>query len=557
MKRLIVAICLAIAGWSSAGFAIHPALASGLCVGTGPGCYSTIQAALDAAHAGDVIHIGPGTFAGGVTIDKSVSLVGAGPNATSISGGNSVLTIGTFRAPSEPTVSIDGVRITGGVAGARPDAPGFARKIGAITGGGGIEIPPNADFSGGATVSVSNSVITGNRVAPTTAVDSGIPCPPDITIPCINGNLPFAQASGGGIDNWGTLKVTNTSITNNLVGAAAAFPSVASDADGGGIMNERSSPSLTISNTIISGNQASVVAPNGRFADTGGIFDDAGTPTEASTLTVANSVVTNNQANLATGMPSDTPGDVPGGTLAIAGGVHVGQYVTSASIRNTTISDNSISATNTVGNANAFSGGLHTDGTFTLSNDVIAGNSVTVTTLPGSTGNAYADSGAGEMFGTIDNTRLTGNSVTVSAVAGNASAQAGAAIDTGTMTNSVVSGNSLQAHSANGAAIVAGGGLVTAGPTTLRNTAVNDNTGDARGSSGKAQGGGIFAVDQSPNGPGGGLLSLLNSSIMGNAITGSAGVTVQGGGLFVTDPLTQSNSTITGNVPDNCFGSSC
>lgn len=545
MKRLCVALIVAVAGGCGMGSAAHPALAASLCVGSGPGCYATIQAAVNAAQNGDVIHIGAGTFAGGVTIDKSVSLAGAGPMATIISGGGPVLTIGTFRAPSEPTVSIDGVTITGGVNRGNP-AP--ARAF-----GGGVWIPPNADRSGGATVSISNSVISGNRVAPMTAADSGIPCPPDITITCINGDLPFAWAYGGGIDNWGTLTVTNTSITNNLVGAAAGFLSVASDAAGAGIMNHVSSPSLTISNTTISGNRASAVAPNGRFADGGGILDEAGTPTKSATLTMSNSFVTNNQASLAAGMPSD----VPGGTLAVAGGVHVGQYVTAASIRNTTISDNSISATNMVGDANAFSGGLHTDVNFALSNDVIADNSVTVATLPGSTGNAYADSGAGEMGGTIDNTHFTGNSVRVDSAAGTATAEAGGIIFGGTMTDSVVSGNSLQTDSANGAATVDGGGLVTAGPTTLRNTTVNDNTGDAKGSTGEAQGGGMFAADQSPNGPGGGPLNLLNSTITRNALTGSAGVTLQGGGLFVTDPLTKTNTTITNNVPDNCFGSSC
>src|SRR5207247_8863983 len=42
-------------------------------------------------------------------------LVGAGSDRTTISGGGPVLTIGTFGAASEPTVTIDGVAITGGV----------------------------------------------------------------------------------------------------------------------------------------------------------------------------------------------------------------------------------------------------------------------------------------------------------------------------------------------------------------------------------------------------------------------------------------------------------
>lgn len=65
--------------------------------------------------AGDKIKIGPGTYAGGVTIDVSVKLVGAGPSRTIISGGGPVLTNGLPDAPREPTVRIDGVTVTGGV----------------------------------------------------------------------------------------------------------------------------------------------------------------------------------------------------------------------------------------------------------------------------------------------------------------------------------------------------------------------------------------------------------------------------------------------------------
>ena len=56
----------------------------------GPG--ESIQKAINAAHSGDVIRIGPGTFAGGVTIDKSVEMVGSGAGKTIIKGGGPVLT---------------------------------------------------------------------------------------------------------------------------------------------------------------------------------------------------------------------------------------------------------------------------------------------------------------------------------------------------------------------------------------------------------------------------------------------------------------------------------
>ena len=88
MRRLILVASVVAAGLSavhSAG-AAHSALAttghsaSVLCVG-GPHCYSTVQAAVDAASDGDTIRIGPGTFPGGVTITKSLTLTGVGGHA--------------------------------------------------------------------------------------------------------------------------------------------------------------------------------------------------------------------------------------------------------------------------------------------------------------------------------------------------------------------------------------------------------------------------------------------------------------------------------------------
>jgi len=431
-----------------------------------------------------------------------------------IRGGGSVLTIGAYGASAEPTVSISGVTITGGVARSSPESVPFTGEDGVIARGGGVEIPPNADFTGGATVTISNSVITGNLADPTHALPLGPPCPGGVS-------CPFAQAAGGGIDNWGTLTLVNTTVSDNRIGSATGLGAVVSDADGGGIANELAG--LTVRNSTVSGNQASATAPDGRFADSGGMFLDGGT------LTMSNSTVTNNHASLAASLPDSVE------LNAVAGGVHVTDNVTTATISNTVISGNSVSMTNTVGDAAAFSGGLHTDGTFTLSNDVIAGNSVYSATLPGSQGDAEGDSGAGEMAGTISNTRFTGNSVTVKSANGTAAASAGAAILTGTLTNSNVSSNTVTAASPHGTVVLVGGGLQSGGPLTLRNTTVSGNRGDASGLTGTAQGGGIFAVDESASGgPPGGPLILANATITHNLLTGTTDITVQGGGIFAT-----------------------
>ena len=103
--------------------------------------------------------IAPGTYAGGVTVDVSVAIVGAGARSTIIKGGGPVLTIGVAGAASEPTVSIAGVTITGGV------ATGDGRVTFVGVGGGGVYIPGSATGVG-ATVTIRNSVITGNRATP-------------------------------------------------------------------------------------------------------------------------------------------------------------------------------------------------------------------------------------------------------------------------------------------------------------------------------------------------------------------------------------------------------
>jgi hypothetical protein len=304
---------------------------------------------------------------------------------------------------------------------------------------------------------------------------------------------------------------------------------------------------LTIANSLISGNHASAIAPNGRFADTGGVFLEGGS------LTMSNSSVTNNEASLAAAMPSD----VQFGTVALAGGIHLSSGASTGTISNSTISRNSARMTNDVGDANAFSGAVHVDppAEFALSNSTVSDNSVTVATLPGSSGNAAGDSAAGEIQGTITNTHLTGNNVNANSVAGDATAVAGATIFTGSISNSLVQGNQLQASSPTGSAEAGGGGLLAdQGGMTLRHTTVDANAAVVDGQSALAQGGGIFDAPI-PNGPPGGPLTLRNSNVTGNTLSGSAGAQLAGGGLYIqSEQLTTTHSAISGNVPDQCFG---
>ena len=476
------------------------------------GCpYAQLAPALAAAKSGDTIKIAPGTYTGGVTINVSVKLVGAGAGQTVISGGGPVLTIGTYGALSEPTVSIDGVTITGGVTRSSPESTPLTGQEGVFATGGGVEIPPNADFSSGATVTIRNSVITGNVVAPNSTVPLGPPCP--------SGSCPFALAAGGGIYSWGTLTLENTTVSNNRIGSASGLSTLASDVLGGAIM---SLGPLTISGSFIYDNQATATGPNGRFAEGGAIF------MQGSRLTLINSSVTANSAELAASLPNTVD------MLANSGGIHVTSSVSAATITNTTIAGNSITMTNTVGDAVAFSGGIHVDfdvEDFKMSNCVVADNTVNSATLAGSSGNASGDSGAGELHGRISNTRFTGNTVTVSSAVGDATAIAGAFIGFGSMTQAVISDNHVHVSSPGGTAFAAGGAIVVDDSVlALRNTKVSGNTVEASGASGSALGGGIFDAPIA-NGPPGAPLTLVNSDVTGNTVSGSAGVTLQGGGM--------------------------
>ena len=153
----------------------------------------------------------------------------------------------------------------------------------------------------------------------------------------------------------------------------------------------------------------------------------------------------------------------------------------------------------------------------------------------GSTGDAEGDAGVGEGAGTINNTRITGNTVTVSAVDGNCDC---------VLRRQHLHRDADQQHhrhnhvfgsSPNGSVVLVGGGLQAGGPLTLQNSTVSGNTGHASGVTGSAQGGGIFAVDESATGgPPGGPLILTNSRIVSNLLSGSPAVTLQGGGIFAT-----------------------
>jgi len=74
----------------------------------------------------------------------------------------------------------------------------------------------------------------------------------------------------------------------------------------------------------------------------------------------------------------------------------------------------------------------------------------------------------------------------------------------------------------------------------------------AAGSSGEALGGGVYngliGLTDPPS------LTLNGTTVAGNRVTGTTGITLHGGGIFSTTPVARAGSSITGNSPDNCVG---
>ncbi len=147
-----------------------------------------------------------------------------------------------------------------------------------------------------------NVTISGNNSVPVFLVNSGVNATLN-SLTITNGN---AGGDGGGIMNFGTLTVTNSTISGN-----SAFGNIG----GGGIYN---SGTLTLTSSTISGNSASIIGGGGGIANDG-------------TLTVTNSTISGNSASNAgigggggifnNGTLTVTNSTISGNSALIGGGI--------------------------------------------------------------------------------------------------------------------------------------------------------------------------------------------------------------------------------------------
>jgi hypothetical protein len=520
----------------------------------GPG--ESIQKAVNAAHNGGVIRIEPGTFAGGVTIDKSVKVIGSGASKTIIKGGGPVLTIGEAFAPREPKVTISKVKITGGHTTSSPLSKEFEGKKNVIALGGGIAIPPGEftkdHYADGATVKVTASVISGNRVGPTATVPSeGAACP--------GGPCPYAFAGGGGIDNWGNLTLERTEVSHNLAAG------VGSDATGGGIDSDQGS--LDLRHSTITDNRAIAGVPNGRYAEGGGIFTGSILSGEAPVaVRIRGGSISDNEASLRSKLPYFV-GDGKGSTIDMNANGGAAHFVggSAISISHARINENEVSVEDPNGEPYAFDSAIHVSegSTIELSHSTIEDNrlraKVGSSEHVGPSGSAIDINGpaTGGHAAGVSHVRITGNTTLVTSEDGEAWA-AGALYNGNPtrratrITHSVISGNRVEARSAHGPAIAFGGGIINQRRLVLQHDLIGNNHAVATGPKGFARGGGIWNdrlfVKRPPH------LTLDHTGVIGNTLSASSDLPVKGGGLFTAFPVTLDHSPIVHNHPDQCAG---
>ena len=185
---------LAVAGTAAAAVAVvtAPASAAACQVTNGSAAFGSVQAAVDAASAGDRLVIS-GTCTGGTVVTKDLTLAGSatGPNRPVLSGGNTVRVLGI---EPQATVTLTDVIIRSGNAAAG-------------SGGGGIQ--------NSGSLKAVRVLVTGNR---TTGAGGGILNLGDLVLTRSLVSSNRTPSDGGGIFNAGSLVTWSTDLKGNTAG---------------------------------------------------------------------------------------------------------------------------------------------------------------------------------------------------------------------------------------------------------------------------------------------------------------------------------------------------
>jgi hypothetical protein len=472
---------------------------AGACTQADPNCH-TIQSAVDAASSGDTIRVAAGTYAEHVTINKDLTVNGAGAPLTVVDGTQT----GRVFTINSGAVSLSGMTVSNGHS---PDVSNFTGVSRGVDGGG--------IFNQG-TLTLTNVTVSGNQAGGGT--DGSI-------------STDGSGGHGGGILNHGTLTLTDSAISGNHAGDGSAD---ATGGSGGGIYNDGT---LNLTDSTVGGNRAGSGGLGGRG---GGIFNTG-------TLTLTNAAISGNVSGGGRdGRGGDGGGILNGNELTIinstiignfSGGGHFGDagsgggiYNTGAtSLTNSSVSENQ-SGKGSAGGRGGHGGGIYNAGALTLAASAAsnnhAGDSVSVGD-PGNGGGIYNISTLKMTSSTISG-NTAGSSGFGGGLGGGIYSSGGVNIN-----SSTVSGN---LSGAGGPAIGGGhgGGIYNTGTLTLTNATISDNrTGVSVNGGHAGYGGGIYS---------GGSLIIIYSTIAANFTGGTNG---SGGGVFGS--LTARNTIIAGN----------
>ncbi|HEX2904674.1 MAG TPA: putative Ig domain-containing protein, partial [Jatrophihabitans sp.] len=195
----------------------------------------------------------------------------------------------------------------------------------------------------------------------------------------------------------------------------------------------------------------------------GGILAGSASASTADSLTISNSVISNNESDY--GTPTDT--GQPGGGLQFEGG--------SLTLNNVTVSGNK-SHSSWGSGVEYRAGGFASPESLTISNSTLSGNSADNSGSGGSSGGALYASGTG-VSESITNSVFTGNSV--NSTSGEHAAGAAIYVASGnlTVTGSTFTGNTL---SASGSGVIDGGAAIyTTTGAALHYDRITGNTGQA------------------------------------------------------------------------------
>jgi len=171
-----------------------------------PGDAASIQAAIDQAHTGDTIIVGPGVWVGAVHFDeKPLTLVSEGGHAVTTIDCGPETTFTVIMDPSSGSAALDGFRIIGGSAG-RVYISGNGQTIVRrcnLQGGGGVGVGVYA-VGGDGPVTIDDCLVQGNRSGGVVLKNAAVAWK-DVRHCLIKDNGSAGVPEGGGV--WGVSSV--------------------------------------------------------------------------------------------------------------------------------------------------------------------------------------------------------------------------------------------------------------------------------------------------------------------------------------------------------------